>query len=249
MKKSKDLVSIIMPAYNSEDFIEETIESVIKQTYQKWELLIVDDSSTDRTVEIIKDYIKLDDRITLEILENNSGAAIARNRAVENAKGKYLAFLDSDDLWDENKLSKQIEFMEENGYLFTSTSFGEMNDESEQLENVTYSHTKLDYDGVLKYCPGNSTVMYNASKLGKFYSPNIRKRNDFAMWLQVIKKAKYLYGLPDVLSIYRVRDGSLSKDKVDLVKYQWEVYRNIENLSFINSLYLLIHKIISVLKK
>lgn len=247
--ENSGLVSIIMPSYNSEDFIKETIDSVRNQTYQKWELLIVDDFSTDRTVGIIKDYMKIDERITLEVLKQNSGAAIARNKAVKKAEGQYLSFLDSDDLWVEDKLEKQIKFMEDNGYMFTSTSYGEMNDDSERLGNVQKSFKRLDYDGVLKNCPGNSTVMYNVDELGKFYSPDIRKRNDYAMWLQVIKEAKYLYGLPDVLSIYRVRQGSLSKNKLDLVKYQWEVYREIEKLSFVKSLYLLMHKTISVLVK
>lgn len=248
-KENRGLVSIIMPSYNSEDYIKDSIDSVMNQTYKNWELLIVDDSSTDQTVSIIRNHIKNDARIKLEVLRQNSGAAIARNQAVEKAKGKYLAFLDSDDLWDEKKLSKQINFMEENNYLFTSTSFNEMNDDNQVLNNITHSYEKLDYNGVLKHCPGNSTVMYNAEELGKFYSPDIRKRNDFAMWLQVIKEAKYLYGLSDVLSVYRVREGSLSKNKTDLVKYQWEVYRDIEKLSFMKSLYLLMHKTISVLIK
>lgn len=248
-KHHEELVSIIMPSYNSEKFISDSIQSVQKQTYENWELLIVDDCSTDRTVSLIKDFIEMDSRIQLEVLDKNSGAAIARNTAIKQAEGVYLAFLDSDDLWKKDKLSKQIRFMEENQYVFTSTSFEEVDEENRLTDQLIPSHKQLDYNGLLKYCPGNSTVVYNAKELGKFYIPNIKKRNDFVMWLQVIKKAEYLYGLEDVLTYYRVREGSLSKDKVDLVKYQWNVYRKIEGLSFFKSFYLLVHKTLSVLSK
>lgn len=247
--RENSLVSIIMPAYNSEKYISETLESVLKQTYQFWELQIIDDASTDRTIEIIQTFAKKDDRIKFEVLNENSGAAVARNRAIEKAEGKYLAFLDSDDFWSPDKLSKQLDFMEENNYLFTSTDFNEIDEGNNLIGNTTKAHKKLDYDGVLKYCPGNSTVIYNCQELGKFYVPDIKKRNDFAMWLQVIKKAKFLYGLDEVLTTYRIREGSLSKNKTNLVKYQWKVYREIENLSFIKSIYLLLHKVLSVLTK
>lgn len=248
-KTHEEFVSIIMPSYNSEKFISDSIQSVRKQTYENWELLIVDDCSTDQTVSVIKDFMAMDARIQLEVLDRNSGAAIARNTAIRRANGVYLAFLDSDDLWKKDKLSKQIGFMEENQYVFTSTSFEEVDEENKLTNQLVASHKQLDYEGLLKHCPGNSTVVYNAEKLGKFYIPNIKKRNDFVMWLQVIKKAKHLYGLEDVLTYYRVREGSLSKDKVDLVKYQWNVYRKIEGLSFLKSFYLLAHKTLSVLKK
>lgn len=249
MKQEEELVSIIMPAYNSERFISDSIDSVIDQSYQNWELLIVDDKSTDNTPAIIQGYLDNDQRIYLKILEENSGAAVSRNNAVERANGKYLAFLDSDDLWEPDKLSNQIKFMEENDYGFTSTSFEEINEDNQLSGNITKSHKKLDYDGVLKYCPGNSTVIYNADKLGKFYIPDIKKRNDFAMWLQVIKKANYLYGLESAFTKYRISEGSLSSNKFDLVKYQWKVYREIEGLSLLKSTSLLLHKTVSVLLK
>lgn len=242
------LVSVIMPTYNSEEFIKESIQSVINQTYTNWELLIVDDASNDNTVNIIEKYIEQGLKIKLKVLVNNSGAAIARNTAVEKAEGKYLAFLDSDDLWDKDKLKKQISFMEKNGYTFTSTDFIEVVD-ADVDGKITRAHKQLDYMGLLKYCPGNSTVVYNQESLGKFFAPDIKKRNDFAMWLQVIKKSKYLYGMPEILTTYRIRPGSLSGNKVDLVKYQWMVFRDLENLSISKSLYLLGHKTLSVLLK
>ena len=242
-------VSIIMPAYNVSRHIEKTVNSVIRQTHTNWELLIVDDCSTDNTVAMIQSFHETDSRINVYELEKNSGAAVARNKAIEQATGDYLAFLDSDDLWEPEKLEKQLTFMIENNYLFTSTNYIEVNEATGETIGVVKSYPELDYEGLLKHCPGNSTVMYNVSELGKFYIPDIKKRNDFVMWLQVIKKAKKLYGLDENLTTYTIREGSLSKDKKDLVKYQWTVYRDIEGLSFMKSLYLLLHKTISVLLK
>lgn len=240
---TQPLVSVIMPAYNCEQYIAQSIQSIINQTYKNWELVVVDDQSSDNTVSVINQFD--DERIQLIQLEKNSGAAIARNTAIEAAKGDFLAFLDSDDLWHAQKLEKQLIFMQGNDYDFTCTQYANMN-ESGKLIDITLNHKELDYDGLLKYGPGNSTVMYNAKKLGKFYIPNIRKRNDFVMWLKVIKDAKTLYGLQEPLTYYRVRENSLSIDKKSLVKYQWQVYRKIEHLSLPKSIYLLIHKVLMV---
>lgn len=241
--EQKPLISIIMPAYNSEKYIYDSILSIINQTYHNWELIIVDDCSSDLTVDKINNIN--DDRIRLIKLKTNSGAAVARNTAVKEATGQYLAFLDSDDFWHPIKLEKQLSFMEDNNYLITSTMFANV-DEENSIIDITRNHESQDYNSILKNNPGNSTIMYNAEKLGKFYIPNIKKRNDFVMWLRVIKKAKKLYGLPEVLTYYRVREGSLSANKSDLVKYQWKVYRDIEKLSLTKSFYLLVHKVISV---
>lgn len=237
------LVSIIMPAFNAEKYIGESIQSVMNQTFSNWELIIADDKSTDNTIEKIKQFN--DSRIRVIELSKNSGAAVARNKAIERAKGSYLAFLDSDDLWHPEKLEKQLAFMLENNILFSSTKYANVNSKN-QLLDVTMNHSVLDYNGVLKYCPGNSTVMYNVKELGKFYIPDIKKRNDFVMWLKVIKDAKNLYGLPEVLTYYRVREDGLSSNKSNLVKYQWKVYREFENLSVIKSIYLLVHKVVTV---
>jgi len=239
---SEDLVSIIMPAYNCGDFIGIALDSVVAQTYQNWELIVVDDCSTDNTAEIVKEYMRRDSRIKYLRLDKNSGAAVARNTAIDIAKGKYIAFLDSDDVWFPNKLSKQIEFMKKNGYTFTCTSYTKIDEKGNYLRTVK-ARIKNDYEDILKNCPGNSTVIYDSEKLGKFKVPNIRKRNDYVMWLQVIKKAKYLYGLQEPLSSYRIRRGSLSKNKLTLVKYHWKVYREIEKLPLLKSVYLIIYKI------
>ena len=247
--KSEDLVSIIMPAFNCGEFIGAAIDSVMQQTYQNWELIVVDDCSTDNTAEIVNAYMLKEPRIRYHKIEKNSGAAAARNEAVDYAKGKYLAFLDSDDVWFPAKLSRQINFMKENGYNFTCTSYTKIDEEGNDLNRIIKTQKNSNYDGILKTCPGNSTVIYDAENLGIFKIPNIKKRNDYVMWLQVIKKAKYLYGLEEPLGSHRVRKNSISSKKYSLVSYHWKVYREIENLSVFKSCYLILYLIIATVFK
>lgn len=232
----KDLISIITPTYNCAKFIGFTIESVMKQTYENWEMIIVDDASTDNTEEIVKKYN--DKRIKYVKLEKNSGAAVARNTAMELAKGKYMAFLDSDDMWKEEKLEKQINFMKEHNYNITCTSYEKIDEEGKKLNKILKPKEKADYNRILLDCPvGNSTVIYNVEALGKFEVPNIRKGNDDALWLKMLKKEKYIYGLKEVLMQYRVRNNSISSNKLELVKYYWYKYRKIEKLSIPRSVF------------
>lgn len=192
----EELISIITPTYNCGNFIGETIESVINQTYKNWEMIIVDDCSTDNTKEIVDNYSKRDSRIKYYCLEVNSGAAVARTKAMELAKGDYIAFLDSDDLWMENKLGCQIKIMKENNWNFTSTDYEQIDEDSKSLNKVIKTVSKIDYNRLLLDCPvGNSTVMYNVKAMGKFEVPNIRKRNDDALWLQMLKKKNTYMGL------------------------------------------------------
>ena len=229
-----ELISIIMPTYNCAKFIKETIESVINQTYQNWELVIVDDCSQDNTEEVVKKFN--DERIKYYKLEKNSGAAIARTTAMKMATGNYMAFLDSDDLWKNDKLEKQLEFMKKNNYNFTCTEYEQIDEEGNKLNKIIKTKKKANYNRILLDCPvGNSTVMYNVEKLGKFEVPNIRKRNDDALWLQILKKEEFIYGMPDVLMEYRIRNNSISSNKLSLIKYHWQLYREIEHLSVICS--------------
>lgn len=231
-----DLVSIITPTYNCGKFIEETIESVLKQSYENWEMIIVDDCSTDNTKEVVEQYTKIDSRIKYYILDKNSGAAVTRTKAMELANGNYIAFLDSDDLWMEDKLMRQLDFMKKNDYAFTCTAYEQIDELGNSLNKVIKTKDKTNYNGILLSCPvGNSTVMYNVDKLGKFEVPNIRKRNDDALWLQILKKEKYIYGMPDILMKYRIRSNSISSNKLQLVKYHWKLYREIEHLSVLRS--------------
>ncbi len=234
----EDLISIIMPTYNCAKFIEETIKSIQAQTYNSWELIIVDDCSTDNTKEIVERYIKSDTRIKYNCLEKNSGAAVARTTAMNLANGEYMAFCDSDDIWTNNKLEKQLAFMKKNNYYFTCTAYEQIDENSNSLGKIIKPKEKCNYNRLLLDCPvGNSTVMYNVKEMGKFEVPNIRKRNDDALWLQMLKKEKYIYGMPDVLMKYRIRKNSISSNKFKVIKYHWILYRNVEHLSIPRSLF------------
>lgn len=233
-----DLISIITPTYNCAKFIGQTIESVLNQTYENWEMIIVDDCSKDNTKEIVEKYQKSDKRIKYYCLDKNSGAAVARTKAMEIAKGAYIAFLDSDDLWVSNKLENQLNIMKKNQWNFTCTSYEQIDENSNSLGKIVKAIPKTDYNRLLLDCPvGNSTVMYNVSKMGKFKVPNIRKRNDDALWLQMLKKEKYIYGINIVSMKYRIRINSISSNKFQLIKYHWILYRKIEHLSVIKSIF------------
>lgn len=227
-----ELISIITPTYNCGKFIEKTIKSVQQQTYNNWEMIIVDDCSTDGTKETVKQYMKNDSRIKYHILENNSGAAVARTKAMQLAQGNYMAFLDSDDIWKRDKLEKQLAYMKENNINFCCTAYEQIDENDNKLGKIIKTVKKTDYNRLLLDCPvGNSTVMYSVENMGKFEVPNIRKRNDDALWLTMLKKEKYIYGMEEVLMEYRVRENSISSNKFSLIKFHWKLYREIEHLS------------------
>ena len=207
-----------MPSYNTAKYISETIESVQSQTYPFWELIIVDDCSTDNTDEVVKPYL-LDDRIRYLKNDSNSGAAISRNRALREARGRWVAFLDSDDLWKAEKLENQIDFMEKNNYKFSYTKYVEI-DENSNLRGVMISGPKrITKTGMYNYCwPGCLTVMYDRYFVGDIQIIDIKKNNDYAMWLKICKKADcYLY--PKVMAKYRKRSGSISNHSYIPVSY------------------------------
>ena len=227
-----ELVSVITPTYNCAAFIGRTIESVQAQTYKNWEMIIVDDRSKDNTREVVEKYMLSDKRIEYICLEKNSGAAVARTRAMKEAAGEYMAFLDSDDLWKPDKLEKQLEYMKKNKINFSCTAYEQIDEGGKPLGKIIKTVKRTSYNRLLLDCPvGNSTVMYNVNVMGKFEVPNIRKRNDDALWLTMLKKEKYIYGMPDVLMEYRVRQNSISSNKLSLIKYHWQLYRDIEHLS------------------
>lgn len=240
-KKDFGLVSIIMPNYNSAEYIAETIESVLNQTYDNWELIISDDCSTDGSIEIINNYN--DSRIKLLINKENSGAAISRNNAIDVAKGKYIAFLDSDDLWNKEKLSKHLSFMSEGGHAFSCTSYSVVKGDNQEVSVFAPKKDKYTYKNILKHCYiGCSTVIYDSEKLGKVYMPtNAEKREDFACWLQILKTGVDVVCFHKNLTTYKVHQDSVSTKKTKMVKYQWRVYRKIEKISLLKSMYYMIH--------
>lgn len=228
------LVSIIMPSYNSANYIGKSIESVIEQDYQNWELLITDDLSTDNTVELVLQYVQAEPRIKLHIQSKNGGAGLARNNAIERAAGSYIAFLDSDDLWHPEKLVKQIEFMQKHGSALSYTGYRKFN--SEEFMGTIIPPEKVNYRKLLNSnVIGCLTAIYDVEKLGKVYMPIIRKRQDMALWLKILKEVPYAYGLPEVLAYYRV-DSGMSKNKFEMLKWQWKLYRDVEKLSLLRSI-------------
>ena len=218
-----NLVSIIMPLYNSADYIADSIKSVLAQTYSDWELLIVDDCSTDNSVGIVKSFA--DSRIRLFQNENNSGAAISRNYALREAQGRWIAFLDSDDIWDAQKLEKQIKFMENNGYSFTFTDY-RICLNGEWLPYICTGPNKINKRKMYNYCYFSTiTVMYDREKIGLIQIADLRKNNDYAMWLQAIEKSN-AYRLPECLSFYIKHDGSVSSgNKIKLIKWHYILFR------------------------
>ena len=222
-----DLVSIIMPSYNTGKFIGETIDSVLAQTYSNWELIIIDDNSNDDTDSIIDTF----DDIRIKYFKNdrNNGAAFSRNRGLKEASGRWIAFLDSDDLWLPKKLEKQINFMEKNRYNFSYTNYSEINDKSELLGINVTGPKKITKIGMYKYCwPGCLTVMYDANNIGLIQIYDIKKNNDYAIWLKVCKN-NTCYLLDENLARYRRRVGSISNHSYkELIKWHYKLYKDAE---------------------
>ena len=235
-----DLVSIITPAYNAAKYITETIESVLAQTYPKWEMLIVNDCSKDNTAEIVQRYAAKDNRIKLINLKQNSGAAVARNTAIQNAKGRYIAFLDSDDLWKKEKLQKQLRFMQQNDYAFTFHNFIMFNDGTEK-ENGKFIKvsTQVDYKKLLK---GNNTggclaVCIDRSIVKEIFMPS-KRHEDYICWLNIVKRYQIKgYGINEILGYYRVGKVSVSSNKLKSALWTWNVYRENQKLSLLESIY------------
>lgn len=208
--KDFGIVSIITPTWNCGRFIAETIESVLAQTYQNWEMLIVDDCSTDNTKRIIEQYQQKDSRIKYHCLKHNSGAAVARNTALKMAQGRWIAFLDSDDLWKPDKLERQIMFMVERGYAFTYHNYTEIDEESKPLGVFVSGKKKVTKWEMFACCwPGCLSVMLDAEKIGLVQIENVKKNNDTAMWLKVVKKSP-CYLLDEDLALYRRRANSIT---------------------------------------
>lgn len=221
------LVSIITPSYNSSEYIAETIESIIAQTYKNWELLITDDCSSDSSREVIRSYAEKDSRIKLLSLSKNSGAGVARNNSIEAAKGKFIAFCDSDDRWYPEKLSKQLEFMASKDCAVSHTSYM-VCDEKGKMNGIVVARNTENLRSMCRDDKmGFLTVIYDASKIGKVFMPLMRKRQDWALKLKVLKLCDLAYGMKEPLSIYRKHSDSISSNKRSLIKYNIAVYKEV----------------------
>jgi teichuronic acid biosynthesis len=233
-----ELVSIIMPSYNTAKYIAESIQSVLDQTYKNWELIIVDDFSTDNTDEIVRPFL-VDERIHYLKNELNSGAAVSRNRALREAKGRWIAFLDSDDLWMPEKLEKQISFMETNDYSFSYTEYEEIDVNGNKTGVYVTGPKKITKAGMFNYCwPGCLTVMYDKEVIGLIQIVDIKKNNDYAMWLKACRKAN-CYLLDEELSKYRRgRADSISTQSIrNLIGWHFKLYREVEKNNVIVSFF------------
>jgi len=244
------LVSIITPSYNSSKFIKDCVASVFSQTYKNWEMIIVDDCSKDNSKEIISELSTKDKRIKPIFLEKNVGAAEARNAAIRQSKGKYVAFLDSDDLWNPKKLEKQLSFMYENEIAFSYTNYQFMSENGEDLSNIISAPEKMTYDSYLKNTIiGCLTVIIDREKSGKFEMPNIRSSHDMALWLLIMKRGFSAYGLDENLARYRIVSTSNTAIKWYAAKDVWKVYRQVEKLSFIYSTWCFVWYAFNAFKK
>jgi glycosyltransferase involved in cell wall biosynthesis len=235
------LVSIITPTYNSEKFITETIQSVQNQNYKNWEMLIVDDCSSDKTVAIIQQFMEDDHRIHLIRLNKNSGASKARNKAISEVKGDFMTFLDADDIWFPDFIENSIATIQETGIPFVFSSYRRSNEKLEFVYSDFIVPQKVTYTDILKT---NSisclTAFIDVKKLGVKLMPDIRKRQDMGLWLKYLKEIPFAYGIQKPKAIYRIRENSLSRDKKKLLKYQWQFYRDVEKLSIFESMYYMV---------
>ncbi|MEO6175949.1 MAG: glycosyltransferase family 2 protein [Flavobacterium circumlabens] len=243
-----ELVSIIIPTYNTEKFIESTLQSVQKQTYKIWEMILVDDASTDQTVAIIERYAQKDDRIKLFKLSKNSGNGFARNVAVEKATGKYIAYLDADDVWLPEKLEKQIDFLKANNLPFTFSFYDCIDEEGNNLHRRVEAPLNLTYRQLF-FCNyvGNLTAIYDAEYFGKITLPASQKRQDWRLWLTIVKQIKTTKPVPEPLAFYRIRKDSISSSKFKLIKHNFEVYRQFHGYNSVSSVFLMIRFLITQL--
>ena len=240
---NSNLVSIITPTYNAISYIESTYISITNQIYKNWEWIVTDDLSTDGTYEYLLNLERKDSRVKVFRNQNNLGPAVSRNNSIDKANGRYIAFLDSDDLWAPEKLKNQIHFMLINkvGLSYSDYSFIDENDIF--IEKVRRTPNTLNYNELLRENKiGCLTAIYDTHVIGKVFMPLIRKRQDYGLWLNILKLVPKAYRCPGVLGIYRIRKESVSSNKIHLLKYNFELFHKHQNISLLMSmLYVLVN--------
>lgn len=247
----ENLVSIITPTYNSSKFLRETLDCIIAQTYKNWELIITDDGSTDNTLLILEEYSKKESRINFYKSVSNLGSGIARNNSIKLAKGRFIAFIDSDDIWLPNKLFNHIKFMQENNLIFSHASFGFINESGEKIKNTfKVSERKVGYKDLLKRTEiGCLTAIYDQFEIGKFYMSSDRRRQDYFLWLSILKAGHYSYGYNKVESFYRLHDGQVKKFNLKYLLDHYTFLRQRQKLSILAATYYLSLYIYSSVKR
>ena len=234
-------VSIITANYNCENFVGQTIDSVLNQKFKDWEYIIADDGSTDNSISIIEKKFKGLQNVKLLKLKSNRGPAYARNQALNQAQGRYLSFIDSDDLWEPEFLDNMITFIEEKQITFAYSSYYRIAENGEKLDQYSVPD-KVSYHDILKSCPiCPLTAIYDSSIVGKLPVPDIPKREDYGLFISLLKKTKFAYALQKPMAHYRVREGSVSSNKISIARKQWDVYRRYEKISFLKSVYYFTH--------
>lgn len=247
------LVSVIMPSYNSEKHISEAIRSVQSQTFRDWELLVTDDCSIDSTRDVVAKIAEEDFRVKLLLLDRNAGAAFARNHSLSYARGRYVAYLDSDDLWHPEKLERQIEFMRSHNAAFSCCSYEVIDEGGMPLGKIVHMLDECDYTGFLTNNLLQTVgIVADTEVVDKslLYMPSMRRRQDAATWLQVLKAGYNCFGVPDVLCSYRRVEGSLSSNKMKAARGVWFLYRDVEHLAFPFAIYCFIrYAILAIWKR
>lgn len=232
------LVSVIMPVYNAENHVAESIASVIAQSYTNWELLIIDDVSADGSLKIATAIAAKEKRIKIFSTGTRSGSASTRNTGITHASGKYIAFLDADDIWMNNKLERQISFMMEKEIQFSFTDYEIIKADGRRTHKIISCPGHITYRQLLRSNTiGCLTAVYDAGSLGKMYMPDIVKRQDYGLWLNILRTGITGYGINESLALYRTGHSALSSNKLSVLKYNWQILREHQRLPFLQSIY------------
>lgn len=232
------LISIVTPSYNSSKYIKETYNSIKSQSYENWEWIIIDDHSTDNSDEVINSIINNDSRVSFFKNNDQKGPGNSRNIGIQKAKGQFLTFIDSDDIWFPDFLEKSIRFCLKNQVDFVFSSYDRYDESMRNKIDTFVVPPKVNYKGLLKTCSISClTAFINIEKLGKKFMPNLSKRQDYALWLAYLREIDFAYGIQEPLAKYRIRKKSVSSNKFKLIKYQFNIYRNNQNLNWAKSVY------------
>lgn len=246
-KSSLPLVTVVMPVHNSAAHLRQTLEGLGLQTFADWDCVAVDDGSEDDSITLLQEMADRDKRLRLKVLDTNVGAAVARNKGIREARGRFIAFLDSDDVWHPEKLERQLRFMRETKCHFSFTAMERVNENGQVIGSVGVPRRVSREDMLKTNYIGCSTAMYDTAYFGKVEMPLIRRRQDYALWLKLLRQVRYAHGLNQPLTRYRVRAGSVSSNKLDTSRYTWQVYRQIEGLSFFESVHCYAHQTVRAL--
>lgn len=234
----EQLVTIITPMYNSEKYIKNTIESVLRQTYQNWEWIIIDDASIDSSLKIVQNFVEKDNRIKIIKKDNNSGQANSRNLGLKKSKGKLITFLDSDDIWDKHFLKKQVEFLKKNNAKIVCSNYKRMNEEMTECLAMETVKDMIKYKDLLKRCYFSclTTLFYKVENI--FFDETMEKLEDYLFWLEILKVYKIAFGNNEPLGYYRIHQNSISSNKIKNIKWLYIIYREKIKFGLLKSIYL-----------